>query len=102
VPNVHNAHDLGGLIDREEDAIDVRTVAVVEDANCLAGVEALRRYPISPWELLERKDRLLEAIEPGHALAWRAFDDPQIQLFELKFGALSKLNAVCHAYAADG
>jgi hypothetical protein len=49
---VHNAHDLGSLIDREEHAVNVRAAAVVEDSNWLIVVEALRRYPVSLWKLL--------------------------------------------------
>jgi len=79
--NVHNAHDLGGLIDCEEDAVNVRAAAVVEDSNWLTRVEALRRYPASFRKLLQRKDRPLQAVEPRGALAWRSLDDPEIQLF---------------------
>src|SRR5438128_9726781 len=69
-PNVHDPHDLGGLIDCEEHAINVRTPAVVEDANWSVGVEALWRYPESMWELFQRENRSPEAVEPRCALAW--------------------------------
>ena len=95
-------NDLGALIDCEKHAINMRTATVVEDANRLIRVEAFRRDPASSWVLLERKNRLLETVEPRRALAWRTFDQPQIQLFELDVGALRNLNAVCHACAAGG
>ena len=43
---------------------------MVEDANWLARVDALRRYPASLWKLLQRKDRPLQTVEPRCALAW--------------------------------
>ena len=56
---------------------------MVEDANWLARVDALRRYPASLWKLLQRKVRPLQTVEPLCAFAWRSLDDPEIQLFEL-------------------
>jgi hypothetical protein len=47
-PNVHNAHDFGGLI-----------------ANWLIRVEALWRYSESLWDLLQRENCSLETVEPG-------------------------------------
>lgn len=102
MPNVHHAHELGALIDCEEHTVNVGATTVVEDANRLISVEALWRYPESPWKLLERENCPLETIEPGRALAWGPLDDPQVQLFKLSFGVLSEVNAVCHACAAIG
>jgi hypothetical protein len=64
-PNVHNAHDFGGLIDREEHAVNARAPAVVESANWLIRVEALWRYSESLWDLLQRENCSLETVEPG-------------------------------------
>jgi hypothetical protein len=38
-PNVHDPHDLGGLIDCEEHAINVRAATEIEDANRLIWIE---------------------------------------------------------------
>lgn len=78
---MHNAHGIGGLIDREEHAVHVRAAAVVEHANWLVRVEALWRDLESLWELLQRENRSLETAEPRYAPAWRSLDDPEIQLF---------------------
>lgn len=101
-PNVHNAHDPGGLIDREEHTVNVTAAAVVEDSNWLIRVEALRRYPASLWKLLQRKDRPLQTVEPCCALVWRSLDDPEVQLLELSFGVFGELNAVCHVCVEAG
>ena len=82
--------------------VNVRAAAVVEDSNWLIRVEALRRYPASLWKLLQRKDRPLQTIEPRCALVWRSLDDPEVQLFELSFGVLGELNAVCHVCVEAG
>jgi hypothetical protein len=99
---VDDSDNVRAFFDREEHAVNVRAAAVLEDPNWLLRVEALRRYPASLRELLQRKDRALQTIEPRCALAWRSFDDPEAQLFELSFGVLGELNAVCHVCVEAG
>jgi hypothetical protein len=101
-PDVDDPDDVGAFIDGEEHAIRMRTATVVENTNRLIGIEALRRPLASFWVLIERKNRLFETVEPRRALAWRSLDDPEIQLFELSFGVLGELNAVCHACVEAG
>ncbi len=43
-PDVDDAKELRALIDREEDAIDVRATTKIEDANRLIWIETPRRY----------------------------------------------------------
>lgn len=76
--DVYDTHNLVGLVDREEHAVNMRTAAKIEDANGLILVEALGCYSAASRELLERGNRLLEAVEPGRALTRCAFRDPQI------------------------
>ena len=101
-PDVEDTNDVGALVDGEEHAIDVRAATEIEDANRLIWIETLRHYRASFWIQAQRENRFLETVEPCSALAWRSLDDPQIQFFELGFGALRDLNAECHACAAAG
>jgi hypothetical protein len=101
-PNVQDEHELGCFIDREEHAVNVRAAAVVEYANRLRRVKALRRYPASFGEALKGENRMFQTVEPHRALVWRSLDDPEVQLFELSFGVLGELNAVCHVYVEAG
>ena len=101
-PDVHDPDDVGAFIDGEEHAIRMRTATVVENTNRLIGIEGLKRHPASFWVLIERKNRLFETVEPRRAQAGRSLGDPEVQLFELSFGVLGELNAICHACVEAG
>jgi hypothetical protein len=62
---VLDAHELGAFVDCEEHAVDVTAAAAIHNANRLVLIEAFRRDSKSAQELLERKNRALETVEPG-------------------------------------
>ena len=47
--------------------------------------------------LIERKNGVLEAVEPRRALVWSAARDPEKEGLEVGLRALRQLNAECHA-----
>jgi hypothetical protein len=67
-PNVHHLYDLGRPVDREEHAVHVTTVAVVEHTNGLIRVEALGCHRAPFGEALQRENGLFETVEPRRSL----------------------------------
>jgi hypothetical protein len=84
-------------IDPEQDAIHVPGTPIVEHAHRTPGVGTLRREWTPLGMLIERKNGVLEAIEPRRALVWSAAHNPTVENLEVGFRALRQLNAECHA-----
>ena len=70
---------------------------IVEHAHRTLGVGTLRREWTPLGMLIEKKDGVLEAIEPHCALMWSAARHPEVEGFEIGFRALRQFNAECHA-----
>lgn len=100
--HVHYSNDFVLMVDREEDAINMRPSPVAKYAYRVVRVEAFARNRTALRVLVQSQDRLLETVEPRRALLRRAIDQPQVQLFELCFCVSGDVNAVCHAYGASG
>jgi hypothetical protein len=70
-------------IDPEQQPIHVPGTPIVEYAHRTLGVATLRREWTPLWMLIERKNGVLEAIEPRCALMRSAPYDPEVQRFEI-------------------
>ena len=70
---------------------------IVEHAHRTLGVATLRREWTPLGMLIERKNGVLQAIEPRCALVWSAARNPEVEGLEIGFGAPRQLNAECHA-----
>jgi hypothetical protein len=94
---VEHVHHAIRAIDPEQDPIHVPGTPVVEHTHRTPGVGTLRREWTPLGMLIERKNGVLEAIEPCCALVWSAPRHPQEEGLEVGFRALRQLNAECHA-----
>ncbi len=101
-PDVHHQHRLGGIIDAEEDAVDVRLPAVVQHAHRRFGIKVLRGNRASRRVARERQNGPLQTVEPLRALMRGTLDDPEVQLLELGLRVPRDLNAVRCASDAAG
>ena len=100
--NVEYIHGAVCAIDPEEHPIHMSGAPIMEYAHRTLRVNTLRRDWTPSRVLIEGENGLLEAIEPRRALVWRSLDDPEIQVFDLGFGVLRQLNAVCHVCVEAG